>query len=332
MPKSVSIIGLIVGLFLTVGLLVWSDIGQVLQSLSTAGFGLLLVFFLAPPEAMLSAEAWRRLFPDERRPAYWQTLRASWMGAAVNALLPVATIGGEMVKARVLMLGKMPGNDVVAATIVDKTVQAIVILVWGLIGLLVLACLAPDENLLWGGLISASLFGFGIAGFIWAQLAGSFSFLAKSGARLMQRSSGEGEPASSHDLDQAIRAVYRRPGVIAKSAALRLTSQIWLVSEVLLATYLLGHAVGLEEAIMLRALIGAVRGFSFVIPAGLGLQEGAYIALGALIGLPADVMLALSLASRLREIGPNIPFLIAWQHLEGGQLWRWFKTKSSAFA
>ena len=73
---------------------------------------------------------------------------------------------------------------------------------------------------------------------------------------------------------------------------------------------------------MLRALIGAVRGLSFVVPAGLGLQEGAYVALGALIGLPADMMLALSLASRLREILPNLPALVIGQHLEGRQLWR----------
>ena len=74
---------------------------------------------------------------------------------------------------------------------------------------------------------------------------------------------------------------------------------------------------------MLRALIGAVRGLSFLVPAGLGLQEGAYVALGALIGLPADMMLALSLASRLREILPSLPGLLLWQHVERRRLWRW---------
>jgi hypothetical protein len=51
-------------------------------------------------------------------------------------------------------------------------------------------------------------------------------------------------------------------------------------------------------------------------------QEGAYVTLGLLIGMPTDMMLALSLASRLREILPNLPALVVWQHQEGRQLWR----------
>lgn len=329
MPGKITLIGLLAGLSVTSGLLVWSGFDQVLAILTTAGWSLLLVILLAPPEALLASEAWRCLFPVGRRPKLWPTLRASWIGMAVNTLLPVATIGGEIVKARVLMLSGPAPSDVAAATIVDKTVQAIVILVWGLIGIAILAALTPDERILWGGLIAAMALAFGIGGFVAVQLLGSFSFLAGASARLMRGFRGPGWTSAGAVLDQAIRDVYRRPIVIAQACGLRLASQLWLVSEVLSTTYLLGHAIGLEQAIILRALISAVRGLSFLVPAGLGLQEGAYIALGSLMGSPADVMLALSLASRLREIGPAVPLLLLWQQLEGRTLWRRHKARDA---
>ena len=315
-------LGLLIGLAIIGGLVLWSGLGQVVAILTTAGASLLLVVLLAPPEVLTASEAWRQLFPGDRKPAFWPVLCASWMGMAVNVLLPVATVGGELVKARVLILSGASLTDAASATLVDKTVQAVATLIWGLIGLMVLASLTPGDNLLWGGLIGAALLGLGIAGFIAAQWFGGVSYAARVGSGLLGRLGDHRSIDAGQSLDQAVRAIYRRPVALLRSLGLRLAGQVWLVSEVLLTAYLLGLAIGVEEALMLRALIGAVRGLSFVVPAGLGLQEGAYVALGALIGLPADMMLALSLASRLREIIPSLPGLLLWQHVEGRRLWR----------
>lgn len=315
-------LGLISGLVLIASLVLWSGLGQVMSILMTAGAGLLLIVFLAPPEILSASEAWRQLFPKQRRPGFRSSLRASWMGMAVNTLLPVATVGGEVVKARVVVLAGTPLADAVAATLVDKTVQAIAILLWGIVGLMALASLSPGDGLLWGGLAGAALLALGIGGFIALQWHGSFSHLARLGGGLFSQLGTEGSLDAGRNMDRAVRAIYRRPAALLRSLGLRLLGQVWLVSEILLTATLLGLAIGLDEALMLRALIGAVRGFSFIVPAGLGLQEGAYVALGALIGLPADMMLALSLASRLREILPSLPGLVLWQHLEGRRLWR----------
>ena len=315
-------LGLLAGLAIIGGLVLWSGLGQVVTILATAGAGLLLIVLLAPPEILAASEAWRQLFPSERRPAFWSTVRASWMGMAVNTLLPVATVGGEVVKARILVLSGAPLTDAAAATLVDKTVQAIATLIWGIIGLMVLASMTSDERILWGGLVGAALLALGIGGFVAVQWLGSFSYAARISRGLLRRLNVDGSIEAGEKLDAAVRRIYQRPTALLRSLGLRLAGQIWLVSEVLLTAYLLGLTIGFEEALMLRALIGAVRGLSFVVPAGLGLQEGAYVALGALIGLPADMMLALSLASRLREILPSLPGLLLWQHVEGRRLWR----------
>ena len=73
---------------------------------------------------------------------------------------------------------------------------------------------------------------------------------------------------------------------------------------------------------MLKSLTGALRGAAFVVPGGWGIQEGGYVVLGALIGLTPEFMLALSLATRAREVLMALPGLLAWQHAEGRWLWR----------
>ncbi len=315
-------IGLLSGLGVVIGLVLWSGVGQVLTILSSAGFGLLLIILLAPPEIVAASEAWRGLFPRDRIPAFWIALRASWIGMAVNTLLPVGTIGGEVVKARVLVLSGRSIADAAAATLVDKTVQAIATLIWGTVGLLLLSWLTLEDTLLRAGLIGAALLAIGIGGFVAIQVFCGVSTLARFGGRILPSSAQHATIADAKHFDSMVLAIYRRPGALTRSLAIRLFIQVWLVSEVMLTAYLLGLNIGFTEALMLRALIGAVRGLSFVVPAGLGLQEGAYVALGALIGLPADMMLALSLASRLRETLPNLPALLMWQHDEGRRFWR----------
>jgi len=244
------------------------------------------------------------------------------MGAAVNSLLPVATIGGEVAKARVLVLWGHPAVDSVSTTVVEKTAQALGVLVWGLIGIAMMALLVPDREIIVGALVGAASLAVGIGGFVTIQLGGSLGFVARSAGRLFRAERWRGIEAGADAVDRAIRLLYRRPAAIALSTTLHVMSRVVLVGEVMLASHLIGHPLGFAEAVLLKGLVDAVRGLSFAIPAGIGVQEGGYVALGALLGMPADGMLALSLASRVREILPSIPLLIAWQNVESRALWR----------
>ena len=56
---------------------------------------------------------------------------------------------------------------------------------------------------------------------------------------------------------------------------------------------------------------------AFAVPGGLGVQEGGYVALCALFGIPAGAGIALSLLKRVADLVLGLPFLAAWQVLEG---------------
>jgi hypothetical protein len=53
----------------------------------------------------------------------------------------------------------------------------------------------------------------------------------------------------------------------------------------------------------------------------MGVQEGGYILLGNLLGIPGEIAFALSLVRRMRELALGIPALISWQLLEATRWW-----------
>ncbi|MDB3953012.1 lysylphosphatidylglycerol synthase domain-containing protein [Alphaproteobacteria bacterium] len=320
--KIKSLIGLFIGISLVGFLVAWQGLEAVSQQFAVGGWSILLVCFFAIPSFYLSGEAWRCLFPKEHRPPITHTFLASSMGTAINILLPVASIGGEVAKARILALWSHSGKHAVSTVVVDKTAQAIVILIWGITGTVMLATLVNEPTVVKGAIIGAILLALGIIGFVFFQHSGSMSFLARFGAKIGGAEKWRGIIANADEVDKFIREIYRRPFSVLAACSLRLSIRIILVGEVVLAGHLLGFPIGFGEALMLKGLVIALRGLSFAIPAGLGIQEGGYIAIGALIGLPPDLMIATSLITRVREVLPSIPFLLLWQHTEGRALWR----------
>ena len=95
-------------------------------------------------------------------------------------------------------------------------------------------------------------------------------------------------------------------------------------AEIWLALYFMDIPVTIADALLLESLILAVRAAAFFVPGAVGVQEGAFVLLGAVIGIGPEVALALSLIKRVRELVIGVPALLAWQVAEGKHL---FSTK-----
>ena len=90
----------------------------------------------------------------------------------------------------------------------------------------------------------------------------------------------------------------------------------WLDS----ALYAMDLPASLLNALILQSTVFTIRSAAFAVPGGLGVQEGGYVLVGSLLGIPGESAFALSLIARLRELGFGIPGLIAWQVIEGRRL------------
>ncbi len=316
MIRILSYIGLLVGILILTLLIFWQGFAEIFGLLFKSGFSLLLLPVVWLPSLIIAVISWYQLFPNKLIPPFKELLLALWVGRAINTLLPVATIGGEIAKARLLILWGRPAANVSASVLVDKTVQAIALIPWAIIGTTLLIYLAINNKLAMLLMLGTLLLGIGIAGFIFFQRAGLFSFFAKMVGKFNTSDNWAEITLKASDVDGLVKEIYGNKKRFIISILWRTLGLILQTSEVWLACYLLGHPISLIEALMLKSLTSIITDLAFIIPNGYGVQEGGYLMLGILVGLTPEFSLALSLATRVRELVIDIPGLLYWQHVE----------------
>jgi putative membrane protein len=302
------------GLVMFIGVLASQGLPTVLSTLATAGWGLVLVALYHLLPLGLDAAAIRVLFgTQEGHGSMRNALLARWVGESANSLMPAGQIGGPVLMARHLALRGMPIQDAAAAITVSTTLQTFAQIGFALIGVSLLGAHAShnSENILrTSALIASGLLALQLVGFYLMQRRGLFSKLMRAVARLFGK--GDWSEWMSHAvaIDLAVELTYRRGGAVAASFALSLIG--WLVGtvEVYWVLQLLGSPVGWSDALLLESVGQAVRGAAFAIPGALGVQEGGYLLLATLVGLPPEAGLALSLAKRARELLLGLPGLL----------------------
>ncbi len=318
--KRFTILTLLVGLAAVTALVVWQGTTEIAKTLAELGFGVLLLLPVFALYLIISVFANRYLFPPHQMPAVVPLFNALWIGGAVNTLLPVAQLGGEAVKARVLHYYGTPGPIAASVALADTTVSALSLALWGFIGVGALFYLGVELTVSLGILTGVALFAAGVVTFFILQLIGGVGFLARSVSGISESKSWGIVIDNIKDVDTAVRTIYRDPGRLGLSIFIKLMARFTLALQIWVAAYLMGHPIGLVEALMFRSLIATVRGAAFFIPQGLGVQEAAFIALGGLVGVPPGIALSISLAVRASEIIESIAGLMFWQHLEGKSL------------
>ena len=311
-----SYFGLILGLIVLTVLLTWHGFLDIVHLLLDTGWYLLLLPIAWVPCLIAATVSWRILFLAQRSPSFSHLFTANWMGRAVNTLLPVATIGGEIAKARLITLWGTSGIDASASILVDKTVQALAIIPWGLIGIFLILCLTADNSIVVPLLTGFLLLGIGITGFILVQRAGMFAKLTGMLERFISQDNITRMTDNAKEVDQLVINLYNDRHRFIRAVLWKTLGLMLETAEVWLACYFFGHSISLIEAMMIKSLTSTLNNIAFFIPNGYGIQEGGYLMAGSIVGLTPEFSLALSLATRVRELCIDLPGLIAWQHIE----------------
>ena len=286
------------------------------------------IYHLAVP-LFLDATAWWALFPKSERLSLWQLFWMRWIGESVSTLVPSATIGGDVVRARLAALHGAPIRTAAASVLVDITLGVFVQIVFTLLGLGLIVAVTGRQGFVLPTLIGAVIGVLAIIGFYFVQRLGMFRFIGKMISRLANAEDWHSLVHSGHTLDQAIRRLYaRRSGVIACCAATA-TSLLVGSGEIWIALHALALQATLVNAVILQSMVLAIRAAVFPVPGALGVQEGGYVVIGNLLGIPGDAAFALSLIARVRELILGIPGLVAWQVVETRRV---FRARSAANA
>lgn len=338
--RRLPLLGTLAGLALGVSLVATNDLGAIGETFGRIGFaGLAAIVLVRAVIVLLCGLAWARILagippsgragdaPSPVETGAFVILR--FVREGVNVLLPVASVGGEVVGGRLLTFWGVAGSLAAASLLADMLIQVATQVAFTLLG----------TGLLWRlpGEAAASLARWTAqaAAVAVAVVAAFFALQTLGPARALERrltgfgrrilragapdAAGAGRAADAGlTVQDALDAVWarRRRGRILESLLLHLAAWLLGAAEIWIALACIGVEVSLTEVLVLESLSQAIKSAAFPVPSGLGVQEGSFVVVGALFGLDASTAIALSLAKRVPDVVLGLPSLLVWQVLE----------------
>jgi len=311
------------GVALFIGLLVRQGVSAVGLAVAAAGWALLAIalYHLFVP-VFLDAIAWWVLFPRSTRPSLWKLCWMRWIGESVSTLVPSAAVGGDIVRARLATIDGAPMAVSAASVLVDLTLGVFTQAAFTILGLVLLVEATGQKSFVGPTLLGTLAGVAAVAGFYFVQRLGMFRFLALIISKLASSDEWNSLVAGGATLDQTIRELYARPAGVIACCLVTIVSLIGGSGEIWIALHALGLHATIVNAVILQSMVLTIRSVAFPVPGGIGVQEGGYLVLGSLLGIPGDAAFALSLIARVRELTLGIPGIIVWQVVEGRRLFR----------
>jgi uncharacterized protein (TIRG00374 family) len=244
-------------------------------------------------------------------PAFGSLMWCRLAGQSISMLIPSAKLGGEPVRGYLLARDGVQAPDAMATVAIDRVLDM-------------------GAGTVFTVLFAALLLSYGLpslTGTLEGVAIGASALLAGIAVTMRRLHGGRGVVTAMIRRTRLDRwgVIERRMSVVedAEERAQRLAGRVPLMTSafvlglainvgVLLEYELLLAAFGLprQPVAVVAAIFATGAAHSMPVPAGIGVLEGAQMALFAALGYPADVGLAVALAVRLRELLWLLPGLV----------------------
>jgi putative membrane protein len=312
MTRILRLLGLPLGIAVVVWLVLESDPAALFGVFPRIGWGFLAIIAARGATVVIDCGAWLCLLPRRNRPSFTTMLPLRWISESINTTLPVAQIGGEVVRAQLLQRRLDAPARGAASVAVDFCLSLLAQILFTLLGFVLLARVSSAG---WWPVVIAAVSVPLFAIFAWEMLVRRRLLAAVEGwaARIGQRRLA----AALQRLGAALGLLAESRPALAWSLSLHVSSWLGHAGEVWLTLWLMGAPTGPSEALILESLSLAARSAAFLIPSGWGAQEAVLVALAGATGLSAETALALGLVKRAREFAVGLPGLVAWGIAEG---------------
>jgi uncharacterized protein (TIRG00374 family) len=310
---------LVTGSILLVALVHAIGGAALIANLRLVGWGIVLVVGQEVLAIVANTLGWWTAFPAPRPALPFRRLVAARLaGDAINYVTPTASLGGELVRGRVLA-GQAPRLDLATSIAVAKISQTVAQAAFVTLGMALTLATAPLASWLrialgvvTTGMIVAA------AGLVAAQRRGMFRALAGV-VRVFDRRGrfAELEPRMRR-LDAEIAAVHRAPGRFLRSCTWFFAGWALGALEVYLILWLLRMPASLALAVTIETLSQVIDAVLFFVPGKIGTQEGGKVLIFAALALDGAKGLSLGVLRRIRELAwAAVGLLILWRRQLG---------------
>lgn len=259
--------------------------------------------------------AWYLVAPKQPLQTLWVFVWGRLMREAASDVLPFSPLGGFVIATRAMAVSGVSGPTAIGSGVVDLTVEIVAQLIYTLLGIglliLQLGVRSGHDRLIYSILAGSLLVAALVAGFIFAQRRGMAPL------EQLARRVAPSAAAQSAEVGRIVKTAYTHPAHLWAGLAVHVGCWVASAGGTWLILWLIGHPLSILSVITIESLLFAIKNAAFVVPTGIGVQEGAYALLGPIFGLPPEAALALSLLKRARDIIIGLPCLLVWQVLEG---------------
>ncbi|WP_245930626.1 lysylphosphatidylglycerol synthase domain-containing protein [Methylobacterium radiodurans] len=321
--RRLPLIGTLAGLGLAAWLVATNDLAAIGAAFGRIGvFGLVGIVLVRALIVFLCGLAWARILDGlaPLGPGPFVVLR--YVREGINVLLPVASIGGDVLGGRLLTFWGVAGALAAASILADMLIQVGTQALFAGIGAALLSRMEGEAaaDLARWMLRALAVAALVLAAFFAVQRTGAARFIEEKIGALSRRFVREAEPQrpGQGSVQAALDAVWHggRRGRLAESVALHLAAWTLGAAEIWIALACIGVEASLAEVVVIEALSQAIKSAAFPVPSGLGVQEGGFVVVCALFGIDAHTAIALSLAKRVPDVVLGLPALLAWQNIE----------------
>jgi glycosyltransferase 2 family protein len=318
--RIVSLLGLLLGLVLTVWLVSAASLMGVVHSFAKVGWGAIAVVAVRAVMIAMNGVAWSRLLASLGSVSIPLFVLWRWVRGAIDVLLQVASIGGGLVAARMLTFWGVSGAIAIASVVADLFLQTVAQVLFALVGVSLLTRFIGQSAVLPGSVAGIAAAVIVLGGFYVVQRYGGARLIDRAFVALSARMNSRSETAEP-GFQRAMDSIWKGRSSYAVAALLVHTSA-WMLGtfEVWLALHFMQWPVTLEQAIILESLGASISSAAFFIPGGWGVQEGGYILIGQLLSVPVQLSLTLSLVKRIPDLALGVPGLLVWYALETRRL------------
>jgi len=330
--KIITICGFFAGLALTAWFISRVGIALLLGGFNAVGWGVLLVITVRAAIVVTNGVAWSRLLTQLSKVPLWAFICLRWFRESADCLLPLAGISGGVIGARALTFWNVRGALAAASVVADLLLQTLAQVLFALIGVI----------MLWPQLEGAEAgSAIGVAAVVAAIiLAGFYALQRHGGAHVIDRTFvvisariASGRQYVAPGFHNATEKIWHgRRGYVFADLTLHLVAWSIGTLEVWITLHLLGFSISVQQALVLESLGTSISSAAFFIPGSWGIQEGGYILIGQVLGLPVEASLLLSLVKRVPDLALGAPGLAAWYIVEAKRLWLRSNGKAGNFA
>jgi len=313
--RNFALIAAIFGIALLTGLIAYYGFGPVTATLATSRWATAFVTLARVVALVGAGVGWWVLLPNRLRGPYVFVL-LRFVREAINSFFPLAVVGGDVIGARLLAQFGIATKLAVASVLVDIFVQVVCLIVFVLAGVGIVAGLVGNHAVTATAMVLLAIAVPAVTGFFLALNFGAFEpvvrWLTAFGEKRQWSAFGH-----MADLGGWLQQIWRNYRGLSESFVIHLATVFFGAIEVWIALKFMNHPVGVMEAVAIESLGQGSRSAAFVLPGGLGVQDGALVAVCAIFGVPAEVALAMALIKRVPDLVLGAPSLLGWQALEG---------------